>query len=55
MNEVYCAIGNEIPATLTLEQQAYFALGYRQMCTKLQKDKNERIEKIKNNVKDQNM
>ena len=44
-----------IPATLTLEQQAYFALGYRQMCTKLQKDKNERIEKIKNNVKDQNM
>lgn len=55
LNRVYCAIGNEIPATLTLEQQAYFALGYRQMCTKLQKDKNERIEKIKNNVKDQNM
>lgn len=55
LNGAYCAIGNEIPATLTLEQQAYFALGYRQMCTKLQKDKNERIEKIKNNVKDQNM
>ena len=55
LNVAYCAIGNEIPATLTLEQQAYFALGYRQMCTKLQKDKNERIEKIKNNVKDQNM
>ena len=55
LNGVYCAIGNAIPATLTLEQQAYFALGYRQMCTKLQKDKNERIEKIKNNVKDQNM
>ena len=55
LNGVYCAIGNEIPATLTLEQQAYFALGYRQMCTKLQKDKNERIEKIKNNVKDQNI
>ena len=55
LDGAYCAIGNEIPATLTLEQQAYFALGYRQMCTKLQKDKNERIEKIKNNVKDQNM
>lgn len=60
LSEVYCAIGNEIPATLTLEQQAYFALGYRQMCTKLQKDKNERIEKIKkekekNNVKNENM
>ncbi len=55
LNGAYCAIGNEIPATLTLEQQAYFALGYRQMCTKLQKDKNERIEKIKNNVKDQNI
>ena len=55
LNGAYCAIGNEIPATLTLEQQAYFALGYRQMCTKLQKDKNERIEKIKNNVKDQKM
>ena len=55
LNAAYCAIGNEIPATLTLEQQAYFALGYRQMCTKLQKDKNERIEKIKNNAKGQNM
>ena len=60
LSGVYCAIGNEIPATLTLEQQAYFALGYRQMCKKLQKDKNERIEKIKNekaknNVKDENV
>ena len=55
LNGAYCAIGNEIPATLTLEQQAYFALGYRQMCTKLQKDKKERIEKIKNNIKDQNI
>lgn len=52
LNEVYCAIGEKIPATLTLEEQAYFALGYRQMCTKLQKDKNERIEKIKNKTKD---
>lgn len=52
LNDVYCAIGKEIPATLTLEEQAYFALGYRQMCTKLQKDKNERIAKKKNNVED---
>ena len=55
LDGAYCAIGNEIPATLTLEQQAYFALGYRQMCTKLQKDKNERIEKIKNNIENQNI
>lgn len=52
LNDVYCAIGKEIPATLTLEEQAYFALGYRQMCTKLQKDKNERIAEKKNNVED---
>lgn len=52
LNAVYCAIGKEIPATLTLEEQAYFALGYRQMCTKLQKDKNERIAEKKNNVED---
>ena len=52
LNDVYCAIGKEIPATLTLEEQAYFTLGYRQMCTKLQKDKNERIAKKKNNVED---
>lgn len=52
LNEAYCAIGEKIPATLTLEEQAYFALGYRQMCTKLQKDKNERIAKKKNNVED---
>ena len=45
LNEAYCAIGNEIPVTLTLEEQAYFALGYRQMCAKLQREKNERIAK----------
>lgn len=48
LNDVYCAIGNHIPTVLSLEEQAYFALGYRQMCTKLQKDKNERMTKIKN-------
>lgn len=50
LNEAYCAIGNEIPVTLTLEEQAYFALGYRQMCAKLQREKNERIAKKNNAV-----
>lgn len=31
LSEVAVAIGDRIPVTLTLEQQAYFALGYRQM------------------------
>ena len=30
LSEINVAIGDAIPATLTLEQQAYFALGYRQ-------------------------
>ena len=30
LSEINVAIGDTIPATLTLEQQAYFALGYRQ-------------------------
>lgn len=55
LNSVYCAIGDVIPATLTLEEQAYFALGYRQMCTKLQKDKDERIANLKNNAEDEKM
>ena len=50
LNATYCAIGKEIPVTLTLEEQAYFALGYRQMCSKLQKEKDERIAKSKNKV-----
>ncbi len=36
LNEIYVAIGDVIPVTLTLEGQAYFALGYRQMCAELQ-------------------
>ena len=55
LNEAYCAIGDVIPATLTLEEQSYFALGYRQMCTKLQKDKDERIANLKNNAEDEKM
>ena len=30
LSEINVAIGDTIPATLMLEQQAYFALGYRQ-------------------------
>ena len=38
-NQVACAIGNDIPAVLLPEQQAYFALGYYQMCAELEKDR----------------
>ena len=27
--------GHELPRTLDLEQQSYFAIGYRQMCAKI--------------------
>ncbi|MFR8647081.1 MAG: type I-C CRISPR-associated protein Cas8c/Csd1 [Roseburia faecis] len=45
LNEIYVAIGDVIPVTLTLEGQAYFALGYRQMCAELQHRRNERMKK----------
>lgn len=35
LNELYAAIGNDIPLTLSLVQQSYFALGYRQYALKL--------------------
>lgn len=31
--------GHELPATLNLEQQSYFAIGYRQMCAQISADK----------------
>ena len=37
LNEVSDAIGDTIPSTLSLEDQAYFALGYRQMSSKIAK------------------
>lgn len=37
--------GRNIPTTLNLEQQSYFALGYRQMCTKITHDKLNKKEK----------
>ncbi len=35
LDEGYVAVGNSIPATLTLEQQSLFALGYRQMHSRI--------------------
>lgn len=40
--EVACAIGDSIPTVLRPEQQAYFALGYYQMCAKLEQDRRAR-------------
>ena len=36
-DQTACAIGDTIPAVLLPEQQAYFALGYYQMCANLNK------------------
>lgn len=43
LQQVSVALGTAIPATLNLEQQSYFALGYYQMGAKLNQDKNEHI------------
>lgn len=42
LNTAYAALGDKIPVTLDLEQQAYFALGYRQMAIEMNRKKNER-------------
>ena len=39
LQEVSVALGTDIPATLDLEQQSYFALGYYQMGAKLNQEK----------------
>lgn len=39
--------GRTLPKTLNLEQQSYFALGYRQMCAQIVRDKQEAKEKNK--------
>ena len=38
-DRVACAIGPVIPTVLHPEQQAYFALGYYQMCAQMEKDR----------------
>lgn len=49
LNQVSDSIGDTIPVTLTLEKQAYFALGYRQTCSKLAQDAAERGARRKDN------
>lgn len=41
LRQVSAALGTEIPVTLNLEQQSYFALGYYQMGAKLNQKENE--------------
>lgn len=48
LEQVNSSIGPEIPITLVLEKQSYFALGYYQMSARIQKEKRERIEAAKN-------
>lgn len=38
LNQISDSIRDTIPITLTLEEQAYFALGYRQTCSKIAQD-----------------
>ena len=42
LNETYAFFGKDglhkLPAALTLEEQSFFALGYRQMCTQINAD-----------------
>ncbi len=52
LDETAAKINGRIPATLNLEQQSDFALGYYQMCAKLTKEKLERIAAKK--VKEEN-
>lgn len=43
LQQVSVALGKYIPATLDLEQQSYFALGYYQMGAKLNKERKEKV------------
>lgn len=45
LNTVATAIGDRIPSTLTLSQQAYFALGYRHLCAELNRERAENYAK----------
>ena len=50
LEEVYTSIGPEIPTTLNLEKQSYFALGYYQMSAKMRSDRMEAANKKKEEV-----
>lgn len=43
----YCSLGNSVPVTLNLEQQAYFALGYRQMSVEINRRKKDKYALLK--------
>ena len=43
LQEISVALGTSIPATLDLEQQSYFALGYYQMGARLHQVRNRKI------------
>ena len=43
LQEISVALGTSIPATLNLEQQSYFALGYYQMGAKLNQERNRNV------------
>ena len=43
LQQVSTALGTSIPATLNLEQQSYFALGYYQMGAKLNQERNKNV------------
>ena len=43
LQQISVALGSSVPATLNLEQQSYFALGYYQMGAMLNKEKNAHI------------
>lgn len=45
LEQVHSAIGTVIPATLNLEKQSYFALGYYQMYAKMRRDRIEAANK----------
>lgn len=47
LEQVHTAIGPVIPATLNLEKQSYFALGYYQMFAKMRQDRMEAANKKK--------
>lgn len=50
LEELNVAVGDTVPATLDLEKQAYFALGYYQMSAKLRREMKVRIEAAKNRM-----
>lgn len=54
LNQISDSIGDTIPIALNLEDQAYFALGYRQTCSQIAQDAAEhRARRKENNSKEE--